>query len=407
MAKNFPLSLYYSVTAGAVPVVTDLDRGTPAFNIVDKKMFLRATTAETASTPESDTLLTFDLAKVYNLDDLGDVVLSSATTNQVLSFNGTQWVNATLTSAMISDFVEQVKQVVGMDDAGLVHTEGDETINGTKTFSVTPVSTAAQAIASAGENELTKISVTKAQTIYTDTSANGATVAIGGIAKGKKYENANVVDIINDLLHPYVAPTNVRLTLAGVNGGTFEMGSTQSVTGATVAWTAGSQKVTKAEVIVGGSPVGSAEVSSDTGSQAVTLTQEVKANTTFTARVTDATQTTNGSSVSFTFVYPMYQGVVASGSPVDASAIGGLIKIIKGKSTQTVSYTTEGSQQVVFAYPKSYGDLKSVLDPNNFECIDTFAKSEVQVTGLDSTPQAYNVYVVNTNVQAFAYKFMF
>lgn len=407
MAKNFPLSLYYSVTQGAVPNVTDLDRGTPAFNIVDKKMFLRATTPETASTPDSDTLLTFDLAGVNNLDDLGDVVLSGAATNQVLSFNGTQWVNATITASMISDFVDQVKEVVGMDDAGLVHTEGDETINGTKTFSVTPVSTAAQVITSAGENEFTKISVTKAQTIYTDSSANGATVAIGGIAKGKKYENANVVDIINDLLHPYVAPTNIRLTLSGVNGGVFEMGSTQSVTGATVAWTAGSQKVTKAEVLTGGSPVASANVDSDTGSQAVALTQEVAANTTFTARVTDATQTTNGGSVSFTFVYPMYQGVVASGAPVDAAAIGGLTKIIKTESTQTISYTTAGNQQVVFAYPKSYGDLKSVLDPNNFECIDTFAKSEVQVTGLDSTPQAYNVYVVNTNVQDFAYKFMF
>lgn len=407
MAKNFPLSLYYSVTQGAVPNVTDLDRGTPAFNIVDKKMFLRATTPETASTPDSDTLLTFDLAGVNNLDDLGDVVLSGAATNQVLSFNGTQWVNATITASMISDFVDQVKEVVGMDDAGLVHTEGDEMINGTKTFSVTPVSTAAQVITSAGENEFTKISVTKAQTIYTDSSANGATVAIGGIAKGKKYENANVVDIINDLLHPYVAPTNIRLTLSGVNGGVFEMGSTQSVTGATVAWTAGSQKVTKAEVLTGGSPVASANVDSDTGSQAVALTQEVTANTTFTARVTDATQTTNGGSVSFTFVYPMYQGVVASGAPVDAAAIGGLTKIIKTESTQTISYTTAGNQQVVFAYPKSYGDLKSVLDPNNFECIDTFAKSEVQVTGLDSTPQAYNVYVVNTNVQDFAYKFIF
>lgn len=407
MAKNFPLSLYYSVTAGAVPVVTDLDRGTPAFNIVDKKMFLRATTTETAGTPESDTLLTFDLAKVYNLDELGDVVLSESTTNQILSFNGTQWVNATLTSAMISDFVDQVKEIVGMDDAGLVHTEGNETINGTKTFSVTPVSTAEQAIASAGENEFTKISVTKAQTIYTDNSANGATIAIGGIAKGKKYENANVVDIINDLLHPYVAPTNVRLALSGVNGGTFEMGSTQNVTGATVTWTAGSQNVTKAEVVSGGSPVGSADVASDTGSSAVTLTQNVTANTTFTARVTDATQQTNGSSVSFTFVYPMYQGVVASGTPVDATAINGLTKIIQGKSTQTVSYTTEGAQQVVFAYPKSYGDLRSILDPNNFGCIDTFTKSEVSVTGLDSTAQEYNVYVVTTNIQAFAYKFMF
>lgn len=406
MAKNFPLSLYYSVTAGAVPNVLDLDRGTPAFNIVDKKMFMRTTTTENAATPDSDVLLTFDLTP-QALESLSNVSVSGAASNQVLTFNGSKWVNATVTSAMISDFVEKVKEVVGMDDAGLVHTEGDETINGTKTFSITPLVTSAQVIGTAAENEVAKVATLKTQTIYTDNSANGATVAIGGIAKGKKYENANVVDIINDLLHPYVAPTNVRLTLGGVNGGVFEMGSTQSVTGATVNWTRGSQNVTKAEVMVSGSPVGAADVSSDTGSSSVSLTQEVSANTTFSARVTDATKQTTGGNVTFTFVYPMYQGVVAAETTLDQGAITGLNKVVQTKGNKTYSYTTNGSQQVVFAYPASYGDLKSVLDPNNFECLDTFTKTTVTITGLDSTPQQYNVYAVTTNVQGFAYTFKF
>ena len=406
MAKNFPLSLYYSVTAGAVPNVLDLDRGTPAFNIVDKKMFMRTTTTEQAGSPENDTLLTFELTP-QALESLSNVSISGAGSNQVLSFNGTKWVNATITSAMVSDFVEKVKEVVGMDDAGLVHTEGDETINGTKTFSITPLVTSAQVIGTAAENEVAKVATLKTQTIYTDSSANGATVAIGGIEKGKKYENANVVDIINDLLHPYVAPTGIRLTLGGVNGGVFEMGSTQSVTGATVNWTRGSQNVTKAEVMVGGSPVGAADVSSDTGSSSVSLTQEVKANTTFTARVTDATKQTTGGNVTFTFVYPMYQGVVAAETTLDQGAITGLSKVVQTKGNKTYSYTTSGSQQVVFAYPQSYGDLKSVLDPNNFECLDTFTKTTVSITGLDSTPQQYNVYAVTTNVQGFAYTFKF
>ena len=406
MAKNFPLSLYYSVTAGAVPNVLDLDRGTPAFNIIDKKMFMRTTTAEQAGSPENDVLLTFELTP-QALESLSNVSVSGAASNQVLTFNGTKWVNATITSAMISNFVEKVKEVVGMDDAGLVHTEGDETINGTKTFSVTPLVTSAQVIGTAAENEVAKVATLKTQTIYTDNSANGATVAIGGIAKGKKYENANVVDIINDLLHPYVAPTNIRLTLGGVNGGVFEMGSTQSVTGATVNWTRGSQNVTKAEVMVGGSPVGAADVSSDTGSSSVSLTQEVSANTTFSARVTDATKQTTGGNVTFTFVYPMYQGVVAAETTLDQGAITGLTKVVQTKGNKTYSYTTNGSQQVVFAYPQSYGDLKSVLDPNNFECLDTFTKTTVSITGLDSTPQQYNVYAVTTNVQGFAYTFKF
>ena len=406
MAKNFPLSLYYSVTAGAVPNVLDLDRGTPAFNIVDKKMFMRTTTTEQAGSPENDTLLTFELTP-QALESLSNVSISGAGSNQVLSFNGTKWVNATITSAMVSDFVEKVKEVVDMDDAGFVHTKGDETIDGTKTFSITPLVTSAQVIGTAAENEVAKVATLKTQTIYTDSSANGATAAIGGIEKGKKYENANVVDIINDLLHPYVAPANVQLTLGGVNGGVFEMGSTQSVTGATVNWTRGSQNVTKAEVMVGGSPVGTAEVSSDTGSSSVSLTQAITTNTTFSARVTDATKQTTGGDVTLTFVYPMYQGVVAANTALDQGAITGLSKVVQTKGDKTYSYTTVGSQQVVFAYPASYGDLKSVLDQNNFRCLDTFTKTTVTITGLDSTPQQYNVYAVTTNVQGFVYTFKF
>ena len=104
---------------------------------------------------------------------------------------------------------------------------------------------------------------------------------------------------------------------------------------------------------------------------------------------------------------PFYQGVVASGTALDQTAIKGLNKVVQAKGNKTYSYTTEGAQQVVFAYPASFGVLKSILDPNNFECLDTFAKTEVQITGLDSTAQNYYVYAVTTNIQAFAYQFKF
>ena len=48
---------------------------------------------------------------------------------------------------------------------------------------------------------------------------------------------------------------------------------------------------------------------------------------------------------------------------------------------------------MVFAYPKAYGNLKSIIDPNNFDVTGTFTKQEVSITGLDGTAQAYYVYV--------------
>jgi hypothetical protein len=48
---------------------------------------------------------------------------------------------------------------------------------------------------------------------------------------------------------------------------------------------------------------------------------------------------------------------------------------------------------MVFAYPKTHGMLKSIIDPNNFEIINDFTRSEVSITGLDGTTQTYYVYV--------------
>lgn len=293
-----------------------------------------------------------------------------------------------------------------VDFSNFVTLDGVQAITGIKTFQAMPKISVAQTFEDAADDDVAKIGTLKEAVTYTDTSPNGATVAVGGIAKGEKLSEVTFVEFADKLLHPYVATSGVGLTLSPTNGGTFEMGTTQTVTGATVRWTAGSQQVTKAEVLVGGSPVGQAEVSSGT-SVAVTVSDSITANKTFTARATDPTKAYTGGNVTFTFVYPFYWGVVASGAPVDSAAIVGLTKSVTNKGNKTVSYTTSGVQQAVFAFPASYGDLKSIMDQNNFENIDTFTKSTVQVTGLDSTPQQYNVYVSNVNVQGFSYTFKF
>lgn len=293
-----------------------------------------------------------------------------------------------------------------VDFSNFVTLDGVQAITGIKTFQAMPKISVAQTFEDAADDDVAKFGTLKEAVTYTDTSPNGATVAVGGFKKGDKPQNMTFKEFADQLLHPYVATSGVGLSLSPTNGGTFEMGTTQTVTGATVRWTAGSQQVTKAEVLVGGSPVGQAEVSSGT-SVAVTVSDSIKANKTFTARATDPTKAYTGGNVTFTFVYPFYWGVVASGSPVDSAAIVGLTKSVTNKGNKTVSYTTSGVQQAVFAFPASYGDLKSIMDQNNFENIDTFTKSTVQVTGLDGTPQQYNVYVSNVNVQGFSYTFKF
>lgn len=293
-----------------------------------------------------------------------------------------------------------------VDFSNFVTLDGVQAITGIKTFQAMPKISVTQTFEDAADDDVAKIGTLKEAVTYTDTSPNGATVAVGGIAKGEKLSDVTFVEFADKLLHPYVATSGVGLTLSPTNGGTFEMGTTQTVSGATVRWTAGSQQVTKAEVLVGGSPVGEAQVSSGT-SVAVTVSDSITANKTFTARATDPTKAYTGGNVTFTFVYPFYWGVLGAGVELNSDNIKGLTKSVTTKGQKNVSYTTSGSQQAVFAFPASYGNLTSIMDQNNFENLDAFAKSTVEVTGLDGTPQQYNVYVANVNVQGFSYTFKF
>ena len=52
---------------------------------------------------------------------------------------------------------------------------------------------------------------------------------------------------------------------------------------------------------------------------------------------------------------------------------------------------------MVIAYPKSYGQLKTIKDQNNFDVAATFTLHEMSVTGLDGIPQTYYVYMNNAS----------
>lgn len=299
-------------------------------------------------------------------------------------------------------------------DETVVRTSGAQSIAGVKTMSDMPVITADQGdIKTGNANEVAKLGTVKAQTVYTDTTENGTTVALGGIPKGTKYTDADVTKILHELLHPYVAPTGVSLTL-NENGGVFEKGVTKHITSGTVRWTNGSTRVEKAEILVGDVAKGTQTVTGVKNSQSVTITEaiDVKDNTNFTARITEDSkqQTISGGNVGFTFVYPFYHGVLEAAASITEAAIKGLQKDVSIKGTKSYTYdTAKIEKQVVIAYPASYGDLKSILDPNKFENIDKFkgAKSTVSITGLDNTPQQYIVYAPKTNVENMKFTFSF
>ena len=408
MAENQTIILKYSATAGNVPTLANLVRGELAINSADGKLFIR----KAGATEADDTIISINV-KDPSLGTLGGVVLDSVSSGQALVYDGTssEWKNVTLASTHISDFENAVKTIIASElgsSTDFVTVTGDQDIDGVKTFTSIPKVSAAQTM-EGGDTEVAKLGLLKEQTIYTDTSETGATVTVGGVAKGKKYANTDIIQVIDDILHPYVAPTGVSLTMTAT-GGTFEAGTTVQVTTGTVKWTNGSQLISKAEVLQGSTVVGSADLSASATTSTITLTNpiSVTSNTSFTARVTDATKTTSGGNVGYTFVYPFYWGVVdADVTAPTAEQVAALTKVVQAKGNKTFTYTTNGQRKVV-AYPKAYGTLKKAIDPNGFDNIDAMVRTEVSITGLDGTAQAYYVYTssgVSSITEAYTYSF--
>ena len=119
-------------------------------------------------------------------------------------------------------------------------------------------------------------------------------------------------------------------------------------------------------------------------------------NTTFSVEVDDGSGEPAipvTSNRSFNFVYPFYWGVGAPGLTI--AQIAGLVKSVSSKSNKAVVSSPAG-EVYYFAYPSSYGPLSDILDDNAFSTITDYTYRPAEsYTGLDGTPQNYDVYEFN------------
>jgi len=226
--------------------------------------------------------------------------------------------------------------------------------------------------------------------------------ALGGIAAGETFDDEPITNMLTRLLYPWVAPV-VKAT-STPNGGTFEKGTTQTVTAISTTITKKSARITNVEVFNDSTSLG-AKTGSDldtinnsgTGTLTFTVSVPVTAsNTKFTVKVTDADgKTTSANTGTFTFVYPYYYGVVAADASISETLIEGLTKKVEAKGNKAWSFTAD-NQKTVFAYPKSYDVLNKIKDPSGFELLGGYTREELSITGLEGTTQQYYVYMSDT-----------
>ena len=233
--------------------------------------------------------------------------------------------------------------------------------------------------------------------------------SFGGIKTNADLNGKSWQEIIEAMFYPYTQPV---ISVTGTpNGGVYEKGNTQTITNVKVVVTKKSKKITKVEVFNGatslGSKTGTEVENGGTFNFAVSVPVN-SINVQLTAKATDETGDSGVSSATtgaFTFVYPYYVGICDDGVAIDETLVKSLTKKIENKANKSISYTTN-NQRMVFAYPKNYGVIKSIIDPNNFDVTATFTSTTVSVTGLDGTAQNYYVYVNGASTQSnFTMKF--
>ena len=257
----------------------------------------------------------------------------------------------------------------------------------------------------------------KASRLVTDVSSNNyyskddlnfdentiVPISLGGIKEGTNLSNMSVQDVLSKLLFPYIAPVINASITRNPNKSIYEKGEVVTITEINGVVTKKSDKITSVAFLDSSNVLKEFTVDVENGGNftykfttPIDITSDLP-NNRFRMRVIDAsTNATYANTNNINFYYPYYFGVVEENQEITENLFSNFTKKIEAKGNKSNNYTTN-NQCMVIAYPKSYGALKKILDQNSFDVTNTFIKSEVNVTGLDKTSQAYYVYTNNAS----------
>lgn len=231
----------------------------------------------------------------------------------------------------------------------------------------------------------------------TTTETFTSNITLGGISSGTTIESGTDLEsILKSLLVTYIPPA---ITLSISPSTTlYKAGVTTEPITMTAKLTKNSNPVTSLEFLVGGSVVHTiTEGIADGGTFTYQVDDAFSSNTTFTVKATDGTEYVT-STRTIKFVNPYYYGI-ANSTTIDN--FDGLTELLEERGTKSKTFTSD-NQYICFAFDGSYSDLTSILDGNNFENIDSFTKTNIDVDGVE-----YKVYISNTPVTCANFKYTF
>lgn len=221
-----------------------------------------------------------------------------------------------------------------------------------------------------------------------------STVAIGGLPLGYTSDGISIVELIDNMLHPYKAPS-ISLSMTPSNT-LYELGATISSLTLKATITQGSNDITSLVFLKDGSPLPS--------TSNPTLTQSnIRNNVTYSAYVSDNINRINSNSINIKFINPIYIGSL---SEVNSTNIKAMTKKIVNVGSQSYTYTINNKKMCI-AFPSGW-TLKNIIDPNGFDITQSFTSETVNIYCLDGNSKPYTVYSSEfTSQSSFTVKFNF
>lgn len=137
----------------------------------------------------------------------------------------------------------------------------------------------------------------------------------------------------------------------------------------------------------------------ETSDTSYTYNKTISDTKTFTLSVTDSKNNVRSSSITFTFVYPFYYGTFTNS--LTETDIKNEVKLVELKNNKTLTLTYN-DMKVFYAYPKAYGELKSIKDGNGFEYLNDFNKEEMNINSIP-----YYVYKIKNKASVSQIKYTF
>lgn len=228
------------------------------------------------------------------------------------------------------------------------------------------------------------------QTHYTNDTPTP--ISLGGIDKGETFDNVDYKEIITRLLYPYIYPqiSNIRIIPSDT---VIEKGNVINVD--SIYFQIDTPSLSENDSVHYDFKLNNDTFHSiDTSDKTININAYCIIKDTATVSVTITDDINNKEKdynlINYNFVYPFYYGVL-SNDIVSDKLVTSKTKLLQLVGNKTLKFTTN-NEKILFAYPKSYGKLKTIYDANNFNILNTFTCDEINITGLDSNSVEYYVY---------------